>query len=90
MIRVQTPKHWGFRIWDSKDIIVNNMSSYTQIVPILETPIYDVNKDIPVPTWNIVRLNLTGSEPTRRSSRDSSARSNWLTDSNWQPARPGQ
>ncbi|MDI9550694.1 MAG: glycosyl hydrolase family 28-related protein [Bacteroidota bacterium] len=66
VIRVQTPKHWGFRIWDSKDIIVNNMSSYTQIVPILETPIYDVNKDIPVPTWNIVRLNLTGSEPTRR------------------------
>jgi len=66
VIRVQTPKHWGFRIWDSKDITVNNMTSYTQIVPILETPLYDVNKDIPVPTWNIVRLNLTGQEASRR------------------------
>ena len=66
VIRVQTPKHYGFRIWDSKDIRINNMSSYTQIVPILESPLYDVNKDIAVPTWNIVKLDITGNEASRR------------------------
>ena len=66
VIRVQTPKHWGFRIWDSRDISIANLNSYTQIVPILETPIYDVNKDIAVPTWNITKLTITGNEPSRR------------------------
>jgi len=66
VIRVQTPKHWGIRVWDSENIVVNNLDSYTQIVPILENPIYDVNKDIPVPTWNITKLTLTGKELTRR------------------------
>lgn len=66
VIRVQTPKHWGFRIWDSKDITIHNMNCYTQIVPILETPIYEVNQDIPVPTWNITKLTVTGNEPSRR------------------------
>ena len=66
VIRVQTPKHWGFRIWNSQNITFNNLNSYTQIVPILETPVYDVNKDIPVPTWNITKLVVKGDEPTRR------------------------
>ena len=68
VIRVTTPKHWGFRIWDSENVNIHNMASYTQIVPILETPLYDVNKNIPVPTWNIAKLTLTGKEPTRRES----------------------
>ena len=66
VIRVSTPKHWGIRIWDSKNIVVNNLDSYTQIVPILESPLYDVNKDIPIPTWTVARLTVTGAEPTRR------------------------
>ncbi len=66
VIRVNTPKHWGIRVWDSEGIKVRNLNSYTQIVPILETPIYEVNKDIPIPTWNVTRLDLTGKEVTRR------------------------
>ena len=66
VIRATAPKHWGIRFWDCRNIVVNNLDSYTQIVPILETPLYDVNKDIPVPTWNITRLTLTGDEPSRR------------------------
>ena len=66
VIRAVMPKHWGIRIWDSRGITVNNMTSYTQIVPILEAPIYDVNKGIAVPSWNYVRLDITGNEASRR------------------------
>ena len=66
VIRVGTPKHWGFRVWDSKDITFNNLNSYTQIVPILETPVYEVNKDIPIPTWSVTKLTITGEETSRR------------------------
>lgn len=67
VIRAHTPKEFGFRLWDSENIHFRNMHNYTQILQVIEVPIYDVNKDIKVYEWDFARLDVTGKEPSQRS-----------------------
>lgn len=62
VIRAFMPKRIGFRIWDCKNITFRNMHNYTQILPVIEFPIYDMNKKLPVYSWDFARLTVSGSE----------------------------
>lgn len=62
-IRVQTPKRFGMRLWDSEDIEIRNLHNYTQKLWVTEFPVWDVNREIPVYPWELARLRITGDEP---------------------------
>lgn len=70
VIRAFTPQEFGIRIWNSKEIEFRNMHNYTQILPVIETPVYDVNKDLPVYEWDFARLHVTGKEKGIRTWND--------------------
>lgn len=67
VIRAFMPKRIGFRIWDCKNITFRNMHNYTQILPVIEFPIYDIKK-LPVYSWDFARLTVSGSEKSLRPS----------------------
>lgn len=62
VIRAYTPQEFGIRLWNNENIEFRNMHNYTQILPVIEIPVYDVNKKIPVYEWDFARLNVTGYE----------------------------
>ena len=62
VIRAYTPQEFGVRIWNSENIDFRNVHNYTQILPVIEIPVYDVNKRIPVYEWDFARLNVSGKE----------------------------
>ncbi|SDK73360.1 SMP-30/Gluconolaconase/LRE-like region-containing protein [Pedobacter sp. ok626] len=62
VIRASAPKQFGIRLWNSEHIDFRNMHNYTQILPVIEIPVYDVNKQIPVYEWDFARLLVTGKE----------------------------
>ena len=68
VIRAFMPKRIGFRIWDCKNITFRNMHNYTQILPVIEFPIYDMNKKLPVYSWDLPVSLLLGSEKSLRPS----------------------
>ena len=68
VIRAFMPKRIGFRIWDCKNITFRNMHNYTQILPVIEFPIYDMNKKLPVYSWDFDGLTVSGSEKSLRPS----------------------
>lgn len=68
VIRAFMPKRIGFRIWDCKNITFRNMHNYTQILPVIEFLIYDMNKKLPVYSWDFARLTVLGSEKSLRPS----------------------
>lgn len=67
VIRANTPQEFGVRIWNSENIDIRNMHNYTQILPVIEIPVYDVNKELPVFEWDFARLLVTGKEKSNRS-----------------------
>ena len=64
VIRAFMPKRIGFRIWDCKNITFRNMHNYTQILPVID----DMNKKLPVYSWDFARLTVSGSEKSLRPS----------------------
>lgn len=66
VIRAFVPKEHGIRLWNCQNIEFRNMHNYTQILPVIEIPVYDVNKKIPVYEWDFARLNVSGHEKTHR------------------------
>lgn len=66
VIRAYTPQEFGIRLWNNESIEFRNMHNYTQILPVIEIPVYDVNKKIPVYEWDFARLNVTGYEDSNR------------------------
>lgn len=66
VIRAYLPKEIGFRMWDCRDITFRNMHNYTQVLPVIEYPVYDMNKALPVGCWDFAKLTLTGQEESRR------------------------
>lgn len=70
VIRAYMPKEVGFRIWDCENITFRNMHNYTQILPVIEFPIYDANKALPVYSWDFARLTISGTEKSKRPSCD--------------------
>ena len=65
VIRGKTPKDIGFRIWNSRNVTFLNMHNYTQIVPVIEYPLFDMTKSVAVPAWDFARMTITGDEPSR-------------------------
>lgn len=70
VIRAFMPKEIGFRIWDCENITFRNMHNYTQILPVIEFPVYDMNKALPVYSWDFARLTISGREKSNRSACD--------------------
>jgi len=66
VIRASTPQEFGIRLWNCEDIQFRNFHNYTQVLPVIELPIYDVNKKLPVYDWDFARLDVSGKEPTKR------------------------
>ena len=66
VIRASTPQEFGIRLWNCENIQFRNMHNYTQVLPVIEIPIYDVNKKLPVYDWDFARLNVSGEEPSKR------------------------
>ena len=62
VIRAFMPKEVGFRIWNCENIVFRNMHNYTQVLPVIEFPVYDVNKALPVYSWDFARLTISGRE----------------------------
>ena len=61
-IRVQTPKRFGMRLWNVKDIEIRNLHNYTQKLWVTEFPVWDVNRELPLYPWEIARVTITGDE----------------------------
>ena len=70
VIRAFLPKEIGYRIWDCEDITFRNMHNYTQVLPVIEFPIYDMNKRLPIYSWDFARLAITGQEKGLRPALD--------------------
>lgn len=70
VIRAFMPKEIGFRIWYCENITFRNMHNYTQILPVIEFPIYDMNKALPVYSWDFARLTISGKEKSNRPACD--------------------
>ena len=70
VIRAFLPKEIGYRIWDCEDITFRNMYNYTQVLPVIEFPVYVMNKRLPIYSWNFARLAITGQEKGLRPALD--------------------
>lgn len=70
VIRAFMPKEIGYRMWNCENITFRNMHNYTQILPVIEFPIYDMNKALPVYSWDFARLTISGNEKSNRLSCD--------------------
>jgi hypothetical protein len=66
VIRASTPQEFGIRLWNSENIEFRNVHNYTQVLPVIELPVYDVNKRIPVYSWDFARLQVSGKEKSKR------------------------
>ncbi|MBN2029554.1 SMP-30/gluconolactonase/LRE family protein [bacterium] len=61
-IRVETPKRFGMRLWNSESIQIRNLHNYTQKLWVTEFPVWDVNKELAVYPWEFAKLTVTGKE----------------------------
>lgn len=61
-IRVNTPQPIGVRISNCRNIEFRNLHNYTQKLQVVEFPVYEMNKDLPVYPWDFARLTITGNE----------------------------
>jgi hypothetical protein len=66
VIRASSPQEFGIRLWNCENIRFRNLHNYTQVLPVIEIPVYDVNKRLPVYAWDFARLNATGKEKSER------------------------
>ena len=80
VIRAATPQEFGIRLWNSENIQFRNFHNFTQVLPVIEIPIYDVNKKLPVYDWDFARLDVSGTEPGKRQMNDSQGAINKLAE----------
>ncbi len=66
VIRVNTPRPTGVRLWDCEHIEILNSHAYAQVMFVTEVPYYDVNKDLGAYQWEFARLTITGKEASER------------------------
>ncbi|MCJ7813242.1 glycoside hydrolase family 55 protein, partial [bacterium] len=64
VIRVNTPRLHGVRLWNCENIEFLNAHTYAQVMYVTEIPFYDINKDLNVYPWEFARLTVTGKEPS--------------------------
>ena len=67
VIRASTPQEFGVRLWNSENIQFRNFHNFTQVLPVIEIPVYDVNKKLRVFDWDFARLDVSGKEASERS-----------------------
>lgn len=65
-IRVSTPQPVGVRISGSRNIIFRNLHNYTQKLQVVEFPVYEMNRKLPVYPWDLAKLTVTGDEEGKR------------------------
>lgn len=65
VIRAFMPKEIGFRVWDCSNVTIRNMHNYTQVLPVVEFPLYQMNKNIPITSWDFASLTITGNEASK-------------------------
>ena len=80
VIRASTPQEYGIRLWNCENIQFRNFHNYTQVLPVIELPIYDVNKRLPVYDWDFARLDVSGKELSKRIIDDSPSAINKLAE----------
>jgi len=68
VIRVNTPRATGARLWNCENIVIRNSHAYGQVMFVTEVPYYDVNKDIKALPWEFAKMTITGREPARNES----------------------
>lgn len=62
VIRVTTPKRFGLRLWNCKNVQIRNLHNYTQKLWVTEFPVWDINKELPCYPWEFAKLTVTGNE----------------------------
>jgi hypothetical protein len=80
VIRGTTPKEIGIGVWNCERVQFRNMHNYTQILPVIEIPAYDINKRLPVYDWDFARLDISGDELSKRQYDDSEGSINKLAE----------
>ena len=65
-VRASLPKKVGINIWDCKDIIFRNLHNYTQALPVIQFPVYDMYMNRAASSWDFAYLHITGKEKGRR------------------------
>ncbi|MDA3927921.1 MAG: glycosyl hydrolase family 28-related protein, partial [Prolixibacteraceae bacterium] len=62
VIRVNTPREWGIKISNCKDIDFRNMRSWTQVLHLPGITIFDMNKNLAVYPGDFARAYISGEE----------------------------
>ena len=66
VIRVKTPRDFGMQVSNSKNIEFRNMHTWTQILYMTASTVYDVNKNINLYANDFARATITGNEKSAR------------------------
>lgn len=64
-IRVNTPRPWGIKVSNSQNIDFRNMRSWTQVLPLPERTIFDMDKNLIVYPGDFARVTVSGEEPAK-------------------------
>ncbi|MBD3224305.1 MAG: gluconolaconase [Caldithrix sp.] len=67
-IRVNTPRPWGIKVSNSKNIDFRNMRSWTQVLQLPERTIFDMDKNLIVYPGDFARATVTGDEMSNKNS----------------------
>jgi hypothetical protein len=67
-IRVNTPRPWGVKVSNSRNIDFRNMRSWTQVLPLPERTLYDMDKNLIVYPGDFARAYITGNEKADKAS----------------------
>ncbi|MEQ9103463.1 MAG: glycosyl hydrolase family 28-related protein [Rhodothermales bacterium] len=65
-IRVNTPRPWGVKVANSQGIDFRNMRSWTQVLPLPERTVFDMDRNLIAYPGDFARLTVTGEEEADR------------------------
>ena len=66
VIRVKTPRDFGMQVSNCKNIEFRNMHTWTQILYMTASTVYDVNKNLNLYANDFARATITGNEKSAR------------------------
>lgn len=65
-IRVNTPRPWGIKVSNSRNIDFRNMRSWTQVLQLPERTIFDMDRNLIVYPGDFARVNISGKEKSNK------------------------
>ena len=71
-IRVNTPRPWGIKVSNSRQIDFRNMRSWTQVLHLPERTIFDMDKNLVVYPGDFARVLISGEEKPGRTEHSAS------------------